>query len=98
MVLKVLNTSEVLIMLDNILQGFSELNKCHDKRQQLIKTVFDATRQAKVSSKHVDDVVSRIAANFSMFNKTYLANLVDYFLDRIRNNDDDFMRLFKLIY
>ncbi|XP_011502172.1 PREDICTED: Fanconi anemia group I protein homolog [Ceratosolen solmsi marchali] len=91
MVLKVINTSEVLTMLDNILQGFSELDRYHDKRQKLVKKIFDATCKANVNSKHVDAIVSKIAANFSMFDKAHLVNLVDYFIERIRNNDDSFM-------
>lgn len=97
MVLTKLSSSEVIKMLDDIFQAFSELgNRCHDKWQKLVRVVFDALKNAQVTSKHVDNIIGRIVVDFPMFERTDLVKLVDYFLDRIRNNDDEFMRLLGL--
>lgn len=81
-------------MLDDILLAFAKLDRHQDKRFKLVIAVFDALRTAKVTSKHVDNIVSRIVVDFPVYDRTHLAKLVDYFLDRIRNNDDDFTRWF----
>ena len=76
------------------MQGLSELERCQDKRQKLVLAIFNALKKAKVTSKHVDNIVSRIVVDFTVYDRTDLVKLVDYFLDRIRNNDDDFTRYF----
>lgn len=100
MVLKVLNTTEVVKMLHELLKAFqSTSEKFHDKRIKLVKSVFDALRNAKATNRHVEDVVNRIVMDFHSFSRIHLAKLVDYCIERIRNNDDDFMRylLFSII-
>lgn len=96
MVIKVLSSSEITQMLDHLLQGLSGSEKCHNKRQKLIKTIFDGLCKAKVNTKHVDNIVNRIVVEFSSFDRIHLVKLVDYFVERIRKNDDDFMRLFDI--
>ena len=94
MVLQVLNSSEVTKMLDDILPALSELKRGQEKRLKLVKAVFDALKTAQINSKHNDDVVQRIVADFSNYDRSHLMKLVDYFIERIRNNDDEFMRYF----
>ncbi|XP_058794927.1 Fanconi anemia group I protein homolog [Phymastichus coffea] len=92
MLLEILNTSEGIKMLDNLLQAFiltSEIH--HDKRIKLVKSVFDALKKPKVTTKHVDEIVNRIVIDFHAFSRGHLTKLVDYCLDRIRTNDDDHM-------
>ncbi|XP_001605378.1 Fanconi anemia group I protein [Nasonia vitripennis] len=92
MVLSKLSSTEVMKMLDDIFQACSELGYgYHDKWQKLVKAIFDALKKTKVTSKHAENIVSRIVVDFPMFERAHLVKLVDYFLDRIRNNDDDFM-------
>lgn len=99
MVLSKLSSTEVMKILDDIFQAFSELgNRYQDKWQKLVKAIFDALKKAKITSKQVDNIVSRIVVDFPMFDRADLVKLVDYFLDRIRNNDDDFMRFLHLHY
>lgn len=86
-----IKSSSVVDMLDEIFQGFTEQERSQSKKMKLIRSVFDALKNAAVSSKHVDNIVSRIVIDFPSFGRVNLVKLVDYFLDRIRNNDDDFM-------
>ncbi|KAJ8664238.1 hypothetical protein QAD02_005900 [Eretmocerus hayati] len=91
MVLKVLNTSEATKMLDDVLQGFSDVERSQDKKFKLMRAVFDALRKSKANGKHVDNIISRIVVEFPSLNRIQLVKLVDYSVERIRNNDDDFM-------
>lgn len=92
MVLSKIKSSEVVKMLDEILQGFSDQERSQTKRMKLIRAIFDALKNAEVSSKHVDSIISRIVIDFPSYGRLSLLKLVDYFVDRIRHNDDDFMR------
>lgn len=86
-----IKSSEVGKMLDDVLQGFSDQERSQNKKMKLIRIVFDALKKASVSTKHVDGIVSRIVIDFSSLGRSNLTKLVDYFVDRIRHNDDDFM-------
>ncbi|KAL7305316.1 hypothetical protein TKK_0002446 [Trichogramma kaykai] len=91
MVLKVLNTSEVTKVLDDVLRAFGKLYQFHDKRLKLIIAILDALKNIKAPTKHVDSIVSRIVIDFSQYERTHLVKLIDYCIERIRNNDDEFM-------
>lgn len=86
------NSQEVIKVLDDVLPSLAEKKITnHDKRYTLVVAIFDALRKAEISTKNCQSIVDRIIVDLSLFPNRYLIKLVDYFVDRIRRNDDDFM-------
>lgn len=95
MVVGVLRSSEVIKVLNDILQGFSDTDSySQTKRRKLIEAVFKALRKTKIASQHAECIVNRIVLDFPRCDKTHLLKLVEYCISCIRSNDDDSMRLF----
>lgn len=92
MVQKVLSSSEIVKILDDIFKSLSTSEKFSDKRQKIIKNIFNLVKQSKLSSKHVENIVNRIIVDFPTYQKIYLVKLVDFFISSIRDNNDEYMR------
>ncbi|XP_014217237.1 Fanconi anemia group I protein homolog [Copidosoma floridanum] len=93
MVISVLHTNEAPKMLDKLMLGFAEQSgrRSNDKRFKIVSRVFEALGKARVTIKQAETIVNRIVVDFPVYERMHLVKLVDYFVARIRNNDDDFM-------
>ncbi|XP_011647262.1 Fanconi anemia group I protein [Pogonomyrmex barbatus] len=77
-------------ILDGILQVCSESESLYAKRLKLVKSALKTLGQAKISISHANDIVNRIVIDFPEYPKLHLVQLVNFCLDSIRDNDDEF--------
>ena len=92
MIQKVLSSTDVVKLLNDIFTSLSVSEKFSEKRQKIAKNIFIILKQSKLSSKHVENIVNRIIVDFPMYKKVNLVKFVDFFINSIRDNSDEYMR------
>ena len=85
------NAFELTKLLDNILPALTISKDRQEKKLTIVKRIFDYLKKTLVSVKYRNDVLQRIIADFSSYDNAHLMNMVDYFIEGIRKNDDECM-------
>ncbi|XP_063989742.1 Fanconi anemia group I protein homolog [Diachasmimorpha longicaudata] len=77
-------------ILDQLLSHFSTSEVSQSKHRKLVEAILKSLRTAKVSTSHVNALLNRIIQDLPKYSKLQLTKIVDYCLNSLRLNDDDF--------
>lgn len=84
--------ADVLRILDELLQGFTDSEASQTKKRKVVEAVLKSLRRVEATGSHVENIVNRIVRDFTSYSKANLAKLAEFCHERIRLNDDNFMR------
>lgn len=76
----------------NVLESFDKTSNSQLKRRQIVEATLNYLKNAKITNSQANVIVCRIIIDFPQYSSIHLIKLVDYCQERIKNNDDDFMR------
>ncbi|XP_015108485.1 Fanconi anemia group I protein [Diachasma alloeum] len=82
--------SDAPTILDQLLSHFSTSEASQSKHRKLVEAILKTLRTAKVSTSHVNALLSRIIQDFPKYSKLQLSKIVEYSLNSLRLNDDEF--------
>lgn len=80
-------------ILSDILKSFPTTENAQANRRKVVEAVLTAIKNADISNSDANALINRIVEDFPKYSKIQLVRLVDYCLNSIRVNDDNFFRL-----
>ncbi|KAK0173374.1 hypothetical protein PV328_006584 [Microctonus aethiopoides] len=77
-------------ILSDILKSFPATENAQANRRKVVEAVLTAIKNADISNSDANALINRIVEDFPKYSKIQLVRLVDYCLNSIRVNDDNF--------
>lgn len=85
-------SADIVKVLDEILQVFSNADKFSEKKLKVVKAILKILGSATISSNHAEEIISLITMDFPNFSKNCLIQLVQFSTSNIYSNEDNFYR------
>uniref|UniRef100_A0A0C9QHI6 Fanci_0 protein n=1 Tax=Fopius arisanus TaxID=64838 RepID=A0A0C9QHI6_9HYME len=85
-----LGCSEAPGILNHLLSNISTTESSQSKHRKLVESILKKLATEKVSTSHVNAIVNRIIQEFPKYSKLQLSKIVDFCLNSLRLNDDEY--------